>query len=703
MKRMSLVLAAFAASSLTARAVQHVEHQSTSESPVEKVVSLLNELSSRIVADGQSEQSAYDKYACWCESTLGRKAGDITKAKEDISRLENLIIRLKGEIATHSAERKNLEKLTAANEASQREANDVREREAEEYRAEKFELEQNIGALDAAIKVLSGAGAGKKGFLETLQEAQVLGVVAGVRSVLRHSSANKFTSSADLAVVEQFVEKPEEFIGGRSAVSAVQVAQNPFGDYAPQSTQIQGILKAMHDAFKADLEKSIAEEDQQLKAFEALMQTKSAEHATLVATLEQHTLEEAQKTKDVTENRQVFDDTQAQLNADEVFFGDTKTACKSKASDWATRTRLRTQELHAISQAVNILSSQTASETFTNASSTALLQVGSITTRDSARKTVLPKIREIFSKLHSVSFAKVESQLRAGGHFDAVIQSIDGMIQLLRREEQEDIEHRDRCEKQQKKNEYDLSDLDHAMSVADGAISRMDKAKGDLETQISDLDTDLNRTITSLEDLVALRGEDYNAFIQSVRDDTEAVQLLEQAIVALSQFYAQKKGGALFQRAEAGNSSDVPPPTWTGDYNGRSSEGTGIVSILTMIRDDFKMEIKTARQEDAAAQKEFEEQRKALRETKRTQTAKRTALESEAAELAKAKLDKERKKTQLADDKTSEEAMKSSLETDCAWVATHFDSRRQKRKTEIAGLTDAKNYLAGVEAGTELA
>merc|ERR1719183_3076727 len=100
-------------------------------------------------------------------------------------------------------------------------------------------------------------------------------------------------------------------------MSAAQVANNPFGDYAPQSTQIQGILKGMYDSFAGDLEKDNAEEADKQKAFEELMATKKMELATLQATLEKQTLDEAEKTKKSAESKSLLDDTKAQLDADE--------------------------------------------------------------------------------------------------------------------------------------------------------------------------------------------------------------------------------------------------------------------------------------------------------------------------------------------------------------------------------------------------
>jgi len=45
--------------------------------------------------------------------------------------------------------------------------------------------------------------------------------------------------------------------------------------------------------------------------------------------------------------------------------------------------------------------------------------------------------------------------------------------------------------------------------------------------------------------------------------------------------------------------------------------------------------------------------------------------------------------------------LENSVAKDCAWVKSHFESRRDKRKAEIDGLVEAKNFLAGVDAGDE--
>merc|ERR1719401_3155266 len=113
-----------------------------------------------------------------------------------------------------------------------------------------------------------------------------------------------------MEALRHFVDKPISFI--RPPVSALQAGtfrgNNPFGDYAPQSTQIQGILKGMYDSFASDLEKDNAEEAVKEKSFQELMDTKKEEHETLSKTYEQHEDDRARKGKDLADSKAERDD-----------------------------------------------------------------------------------------------------------------------------------------------------------------------------------------------------------------------------------------------------------------------------------------------------------------------------------------------------------------------------------------------------------
>jgi len=675
-------------------------------SPISRVVTLITELKAKVEADGKKEQQSYDKYACWCENTLARKAKAISDAKDLIEKLQKTILKLNGDLGAHGAEIQQLKKDIAQNLEAQKEASEVRGKENNEYENEKNENEQCIGAMEAAIKVLTGAGTGKKGFLETMQEAQLLSVVDGVRGVLGKDAVTSTLSDKDLDVVQHFIKSPEDFVGARSGMmSAAQIAANPFGDYAPQSSQIQGILKGMYDAFTSDLEKSNAEEADKQKSFEELMATKKQEQETLESTLEKQEHDSAKKTKELSDSKITRDDTEAQLKADEVFFEDTKEGCKVKAGEWAERSRMRTEELTGIAKAVEILTSPDAKATF-ESSATTFVQIKSDThtVSTSYRKAAFSQLRTLAAKYQSTSMAEIAVAVKTGGHFDKVMVMIDKMIALLRKEEAEDIAHRDRCESSQNKNANDADDLEHAMGKADDDLVRLGDTEGELKATIKSLKESIGSTKSDMEQLLDMRNKESKAFVKALKDDADAVALIAKAIVSLSQYYKNNKIPLDLMQKKAPEytvDEDKAPETSFSGGGARKGESGGIVAILEMIKEDTENEMKVSRSDDADAEAGYEKNRAALQDTYDAQEASKVQAEKELSDTEGKIADMQEFKSGKAADLGEEQKLKGSIEKDCAWVKSHFASRRDKRKAEIEGLVEAKNFLAGVEAGDD--
>lgn len=665
-----------------------------------RVAVLLNEMRARIESDGKVEQMSYDKYACWCESTLNRKAKDIAQAEKETKALQTQITKLFGEIGSHGAEIKSLESDIASNLESQRDARSVRDQQNTEYEGKKTESEQCSGALEAAIKVLTSGTRG--GFLETMKEVELLSVVSGVRGALQHPSVSKSMSASDLTAVNSFIAHPAEFVGKRAGnlMSAVQITNNPFGDYAPQSTQIQGILRGMYESFVRDLEKDNAEEAESQKNYEELISTKQQELATLQATLEQQQADNARKSLDRDMSEQKLDETKAQKVADEKFFDTTKEGCKEKARQWAIRSGLRSEELTGVTTAINILTSPEATKTFHN-STTTFVQVKAVTNSAGRASSVLTRLARRF---HSRSIAELAVQMKSGGHFDKVIAAIDGMIASLRKEEQEDIDHRDRCERAQDKNSNDLQDLNSAISKADTSIDHLKSEATRLENEINALKSQIANTKLDMKEALSLRNDAVAEFKQALKDDVDAVALLDQTIVALSRFYKSNRIPMSLAQREPKYTVDpdkAPETEWADEkYGGRSDETHGIVEIIHMLKEDVEKEIKTSREDDAAAEAQYEKERGELQDGLESQLSLKETTERELGEVKKTMHSTTKFKNAKNKDLTAEQKLGSAIGNDCAWVASHFDSRRTKRKAEIDGLTDAKGYLAGAEDGS---
>jgi len=675
------------------------------QTPMSHVVELLLDLSIRVEIDGRTEQKAYDKYACWCEETLARKAVEIAEEKEQIKATQTLIQELMGDLGALGASIEALKKNIAENLESQREAADLRDKEFGEYNEEKLETEECIGGLEAAIRVLTGAGTGKKGFLEVFQEAQVLGVVAGLRKVLRNTIAEQAVSSSEFQAVKSFVDHPDGFAGSRS-VSAVQIANNPFGDYAPQSSQIQGILKGMYEAFTTSLEKANGEEADKQKAFEELMATNNKELETMELSLEKEELDQSDKRKKLADAKVDLDDTKAQLNADEFFFAETKTSCKIKAQEWSERSRLRTEELNGIRMGIKLLSSEISEAVFSRAT-TSLLQ---LTSGRLGRSLAYGKLRSLARSMDARVLIQLAAKVRTGGALDDVVKSLDSMIAMFRKEGMEDIAHRDRCQNAEGKNKNDMEDAVHEIVKSKKAIARMENQVKSLKTNINDLESDIAESEKEMSTQLDLRNKEVADFKQSLKDDVDAIQILSETIDVLSKFYKKNKIPISLQqnadpeREYTKDPDKAPDTTWKGGgYGGRKGETTGILAIIRMLIEDLQHEMTNARKEDAEAEVSFEKGRAAAQEMLDAQVAKKTSKEEKLAELEETIYDTQEHQSQSASDLEGEKDFKGSLMKDCAWVESHFRTRAGKREAEIEGLQEAKGYLAGVESGEELA
>lgn len=662
-------------------------------SPISRIVKLITELKAGIQSDGMKEQQSYDKYACWCEKTLARKAKAISDEKDLIEKMQNLILKLKGDLGSRGAEIVQLKKEVGENKEEQKEASEVRKKENVEYETSKNENEQCIGALESAIKVLTGAGQGK-GFLQTMQQAQLLSVVGGVREVLSKTASADALSENDAEAIRQFVQNPEDFM--TKGTSALQVG-GPFGDYAPQSSQISGILKGMYDSFTSNLEKDNGEESDKQKAFEEFMGTKKQELETLEETLEKQENEAAQNKKDLAESTTTRDDTKEQLEADEQFFEDTKAGCKVKAREWSERSRLRSEELVGVNQAIEILTSPDARQTF-ESSATTFLQVSA---KQPHRAHAFQRLQTLAAKYQSQDLSLLATKVKSSGHFDKLFVQIDEMISDLRKEEQEDIAHRDRCEASENKNKNDLDDQGHDLENADAKIKRLGDKAVDLKATISSLKGEILKTEKSMQEILDMRNAESKQFKKALQDDAAAIAVIEKAIVAMSAFYKNNKIPLELVQKKSDPDYTVDPdkaPETTfdgGDYGGRKSEGGGIIAILEMVKEDTANEMKESRKDEADAQDAYENDRASQQDTLDAQKKSKMQADKELAGTEEKIADTQEAKSGHAADMAEEQKLQGTLANDCAWVKTHFKTRRDKRKNEIDGLMEAKNYLAG--------
>merc|ERR1719265_213968 len=208
--------------------------------------------------------------------------------------------------------------------------------------------------------------------------------------------------------------------------------------------------------------------------------------------------------------------------------------------------------------------------------------------------------------------------------------------------------------------------------------------------------------ISNMEDK---RKEEHSVFQGKKADDEGASQLLAAAIESLSAFYKNNDTGMgevqgsinFLQKREPvfEVSADQAPDASFSSAGKSTGASKGIISTLTMIKEDLDDEIANGIKEDVATQTLFEEQLTSAKTLEQDLINKKTDLE-EAIAAANDEIDahNEEKADRQADLDAEHEYL-WSIKPDCTWILTTFDDRRKKRDTEIAGLKESIAMLNG--------
>jgi hypothetical protein len=672
--------------------------QDGADSPITRVVVLINGLKSKIIADGQMEQAVYDKYACWCEKTTGRKASAIEAAKASIESLSQDIKELKGRLGSFVSEVAGLEKNIADTQASITKMEKMRKNENEEFLADKASLEQGIANLEKAIQVLS---AGTTGFSSAMMETRMLTVAAGVRNAMklyeRHNTGSdpSGTRTEDLATVKSFLGNPSSWVEETASVYSPHK-----GTYSTQSGAIQGILADMLDTFKRNKESGIEEETMRVAEYQGLMDTKRKDLSLLKKTLTKKKMDQGDDTKALGEAKLNRADTQKQLDTDEAFFDSTQKACKEKADEWSERSRLRAEELAGINEAVAILTSDDAAATFTEAG-TFLQTSASKDHREAAYRA----LQETARVSGSPQVAALATKAKMGGHFDRIIKNIEKMMANLRNEEQDDIDKKAWCENEMatanNRNEALEADKDQL-------TSKMNRGKNkvkSLNDAIAEAEGAINDEEENMANATDVRNSDNRIFKAAIKADTDSVMLVTKAIEALAKFYSlrqdhvklTKDGQIDRKQPEYTTSEDTPPETFEGTYGGRGSENSGIVGILEMIKEDLQKDIAKAHEEEVVDVAAY---RAMIKESRDTVAALNKKINAMKAQIADTELQIEEDSTEWKEkdqQKKATDAYVLEIKPNCDWIKDNFKPRAEARKTEMDGLDTAKGQLAGMQ------
>merc|ERR1719460_561076 len=246
------------------------------------------------------------------------------------------------ESARLNTEIKNLDAEVAKNQEALDKATALRQKELAEFNAEEKDMLQSIGALKSAVTVLG------KHHAELMQMSSetLINVAVKIEGQLhKHAKAVQQLSKQQQETVAAFLQAPTSYLEEGAAPG--------FGkSYAPQSGAIFGILTQM-------------EEMESQQAYEDLKAAKEAEISAGKDQAATKTQELADTDEANAQAKQDLEDTRNSLAADQKFLMNLKETCQNTDAEWEERQKARVEELEGCSEALAILSSDDAHETFT--------------------------------------------------------------------------------------------------------------------------------------------------------------------------------------------------------------------------------------------------------------------------------------------------------------------------------------------------
>merc|ERR1719473_1145490 len=385
-----------------------------------------------------------------------------------------------------------------------------------------------------------------------------------------------------------------------------------------------------------------------------------------------------------------LEDTRNSLSADQKFLMNLKETCQMTDQEWEERQKARAEEIKGVSEALAILTSDDAHDTFTSTFNFVQVKTRSRATRarDSASKMLFSAAK----KYSNPQLAALATRVRLDA-FTKVKAAIDEMIAALLKEKADEIKHKDFCteglntnERETELKQRDIEELEAEISDLTTQIDELTKSIATLESEIAEMQTQLKRAGEDRE----MENKDFQG---TVADQRATKELLNKALDVLKAVFAKK-----FLQVSASTKQPAGPPPPPGFKEYKQSAGAGGVMGMTeqIIRDTETLEAEAIKAE-TDAQKAYEEY---VKDTNGSIEEKSRDITNKTEEKAGAEADKtaavEAKETAMneAQQLANENA---DLHKSCDFTLKNFDIRQEARDQEVEALRQAKAILSGAK------
>jgi len=676
---------------------------------VNKVVSMLEDLQMQVLAEGEQEAATYNKFACFCKTTQKAKSEAISTGKDDKTSLT-------ADIEKFSKQRDDLDDLIGKlndrikkEEKAMKEATDTSDAALAVYKTNEADLKAALSALTEAIKVLKASGSASLVQLQsvgkTVQQAALLADALGLGGAEVTKVATFFLQQGDVPV------EMEDYKFHSSGI--IETLEKLLGDFRKEKESVD-----------ADEVKRVSEYNLRIQKGTDLVKAKTLE-------LEQAKKDREQKIADIGTASQELTTVSAELLDNMEYLDELNTICSDKAKTWDQRTKLRANELTAITQATGIVKATVAEKT--QSSTVRLAQTGSVlhladavASSESAMETIEAEaeIAESDEPLGFLQKRSIQKHEPASDGRDLVVSLLKGKGMQLKSTLLTSLASRIAADPLAKVKKLIQELIERLLTEAANEANQKgwcDKATADAtqkRTYSAEQVESLNAKLAKLEALSAKLGEEIDTLTEEIQDLNDAqakagkerkeesaenaktvseakagLAAVNMAIDILDKFYkTSAKAKVDLELAQSqGPLDDAPDAGFDNGeaYQGAGAESGGIIGMMEVIQSDFERTISETQKAEAAAKKDhlefMTETSKSLAE-KNMASKEKTKLKDESDENIG-----DANESLTAQTKILTTSIKELIELKAACVDTgmSYADRVAMREQEIASLKKA--------------
>jgi len=647
--------------------------QSAEVNPIEKVLQMVSDLQTKVIAEGAQVQKIYNEYAEFCEDRAQALGFETKTGKGQVAELTATI---ESNTATISSLESKIEELSSdisSDESDLKAATGIREKEAADFGAEEAELKEVIDSLERAVSILTKEMA--KSGASMLQVKSANSVAQAFGAMVSAAAMSSDDASKLTALVQERTQQNSE---DEDSESDSQTGAPAAATYEGQSGGIIGVLEGLLEKAESQLDKARKTEATAVQNYAMLKQSLTDETKFAKKDMDEakSNLAGSQEAKSVAEGDLAT--TTKDLAGDRAAKEELHHDCMSAAQEFEAGVKSRGEELGALAQAKKVIQESTALNQISFVQLASRAKLSSRT--DLAKFEAVRFVRDLGARHHSAALAQLASRMNSAlrlvstnsaDPFAKVRGLITDMISTLEAEAESEATQKAYCDKEMSETSASKDEKSTEVESLTTKINQKTSMSAKLKEQVATLQNELAGMSKSQAAATMLRQEENAAYKTNKAETEQGLNGVRVALKVLKDYYGKSQEGS------------------------SGGAGASIIGLLEVCESDFSKGLAelVAEEETAAADYESLTKANAVETTTKSQDAKYKGKEAKSLDKAVADLSTDLSGVQSELDAVLEYSAK--IKEECTAKPEPYEERKKRREQEVAGLKEALTILEG--------